>query len=56
MVREGRVVAIDGTLVPIAAGTICIHGDTPGAVELVTAIRERFAADGVAVAPLGAHA
>jgi UPF0271 protein len=56
MVREGRVAAIDGMLVPIAAGTICIHGDTPGAVELVTAIRARLAADGVAVEPLGAGA
>jgi 5-oxoprolinase (ATP-hydrolysing) subunit A len=56
MVRERRVVAIDGSLVLIDAGTVCIHGDTPGAVELVSAIRARLAADGVAVQPLASPA
>jgi len=49
MVTEQRVVAIDGTRVPIAAKTMCVHGDTPGAVEVIRAIRARLAEAGVAV-------
>jgi 5-oxoprolinase (ATP-hydrolysing) subunit A len=51
MVREKRVVAIDGTVVPIEAQTICVHGDTPGAERLIAAIRARLKSDGVAVRP-----
>jgi UPF0271 protein len=49
IVREKRVLAIDGTVVPISAQTICVHGDTPGADRLAAAIRRRFAADGIEV-------
>jgi 5-oxoprolinase (ATP-hydrolysing) subunit A len=49
MVTERRVAAIDGTLVPIAAQTVCVHGDTPGAVEVIRAIRARLAEVGAAV-------
>ena len=52
MVRERRVIAVDGSVVPIDPGTICVHGDTPGAAQIVGAIRARLAADGVAVQPL----
>lgn len=50
VVREGTVRSIDGVDVPIDAGTICVHGDTPGAVGLVRAIRERLRKEGVEVA------
>jgi len=36
---DGVVVAVDGSRVPIRAETICCHGDTPGAVEIATAVR-----------------
>ena len=49
MVRERTVVAIDGTVIPIEAGTLCLHGDTPGAEHLAAAIRHRLEADGVAI-------
>jgi UPF0271 protein len=49
MAREHRVVAIDGSEVPIHAETICVHGDTPGAEQVVAAVRARLAADGVEV-------
>ena len=39
MVREKSVISIDGKVVPINAQTICVHGDTPGAVAMVKAIR-----------------
>jgi UPF0271 protein len=34
MVREGIVVATDGSVVPLEADTICVHGDTPGSDDL----------------------
>jgi UPF0271 protein len=49
MARERRVVAVDGSVIPLHAATICVHGDTPGAEALVVAIRARLAADGVEV-------
>lgn len=52
MARERRVVAADGSLVAVAADTVCVHGDTPGAPELLAAIRERLSRDGVTVRAL----
>ncbi len=49
MVRERRVVALDGTVVPLDPGTLCVHGDTPGAERLAAAIRARLEADGIEV-------
>jgi UPF0271 protein len=39
MVTDKTVVSINGNVVPIQAQTICVHGDTPGAVDMVKAIR-----------------
>jgi 5-oxoprolinase (ATP-hydrolysing) subunit A len=47
---EGTVVAIDGSVVPTQAGSICVHSDTPGALSLVKAVRARLVAAGVEVA------
>lgn len=46
---EGTVVADDGSVLVMPARSICVHSDTPGAVELVTAVREGMAAAGVRV-------
>jgi 5-oxoprolinase (ATP-hydrolysing) subunit A len=56
MVARGRVTAIDGTQVTLRAETICVHGDTPGAVALIRRIRESLAAAGVAVRAAGTPA
>ncbi len=53
MVKEGIVIAVDGTTIPLEAQTLCVHGDTPTAVDLVRSIRQTMEADGVAVAPMG---
>jgi UPF0271 protein len=37
----------------VAADTICLHGDTPGAAALVAAIRARLAREGIEVRALG---
>jgi 5-oxoprolinase (ATP-hydrolysing) subunit A len=51
MVTAGVVTAIDGTDVAIRADSLCVHGDTPGAVALVRALRTHLDHHGVRVAP-----
>jgi len=53
MVKEGVVIAIDGSTIPLDVQTLCVHGDNPKAVELVRSIRETLEAEGVAVTPMG---
>ena len=50
MLREQRVRAVDGTDIPIAANTICVHGDNPQAVEFVRKLRERLELEDVVIA------
>ena len=52
MVIEEKAIAINGQEIPIRADTICLHSDTPGAVELARKIRERMEAAGVEVVPM----
>jgi UPF0271 protein len=47
MVRDGVVTAVDGTEVGIRARSVCVHGDTPGAVGLATAVRTALARAGI---------
>jgi UPF0271 protein len=49
MAKERTVRAIDGGAVALDARTVCVHGDTPGAVQVIRAIRARLAQDGIAV-------
>ena len=53
MAKEGKVIAVDGTPVDLDIQTLCVHGDTPMAVELVKAIREELEANGIVVKPTG---
>ncbi|MCX7786628.1 MAG: LamB/YcsF family protein [Spirochaetes bacterium] len=53
MVVEGKVRAIDGTELSLRPDTICVHGDTPGAVNMIKAIRARLALAGVEVRAFG---
>lgn len=55
MVREGGVVATDRSWVPLKVETICTHGDTPGAHELVRRLRAALESQGIAVVPMAAH-
>ena len=54
MVKDKKVTAIDGTVIPISAQTICVHGDTPGAVDMIKAIRAKLEQAGVTLKPFGA--
>ncbi len=51
MVRTGLVQASDGTDIPMAADSICVHGDSPGALEMAGALRQALAAAEVAIRP-----
>ncbi|MDP2321919.1 MAG: 5-oxoprolinase subunit PxpA [Acidobacteriota bacterium] len=53
MVQERRVVALDGSEFALDADTICLHGDTRGAVELARAVRQGLEAAGIQVRRLG---
>lgn len=53
MVRERQVVAIDGSVIPLEADTLCLHGDTPGAADLARSVRKGLEAAGIAVRGLG---
>ena len=48
--RDGRVTAVDGTVVELRAESICCHGDTPGAVGIARAVRDALAHAGIGVA------
>jgi UPF0271 protein len=47
MITEGTVEAIDGTVVAVELDSLCVHGDTPGAVAMAALVRERLLAAGV---------
>lgn len=49
MVTENRVTAIDGTEIELDADSVCVHGDSPDAVAVARAVRERLDAAGVSV-------
>lgn len=49
MVTSGRVIAVDGTQIDVTVESVCVHGDSPGAVQIATAVRDRLAADGADV-------
>ena len=51
MVVDGCVVAIDGTEVSLSADSLCVHGDSPGAVEMAQAVRAALDEAGVIVEP-----
>ena len=53
MVKEKQVISIDGKVVPLNAQTICVHGDSPGAVRMVVAIRNAFDKEGIALKAFG---
>ncbi|MFF3775226.1 LamB/YcsF family protein [Streptomyces sp. NPDC002232] len=50
LARSGVVTAHCGSTVAVRARSLCLHGDTPGAVGLARRVRERLEASGVPVA------
>lgn len=56
MIKEQVVVALDGTELPVAVDTLCIHGDTPGAGRLAASVREGLASAAIQVTAFAARA
>ena len=50
MVEEGYVTSLSGKRVPVAADTMCLHGDQPGAAAFARAIRKAFSERSISVA------
>jgi 5-oxoprolinase (ATP-hydrolysing) subunit A len=51
LARFGTVTAVDGTRIEVPVESVCVHGDTPGAVHLVREIRRTLADAGIEPAP-----
>jgi UPF0271 protein len=51
MVLEGKVETVSGSEVEVAGKTICVHGDTPTALELIRMLRTKLTEIGVKIAP-----
>ncbi len=49
--HDRRVTASDGTVLPLAVDTICIHGDTPNAPTIARAVRSALEAAGIDLRP-----
>jgi 5-oxoprolinase (ATP-hydrolysing) subunit A len=52
MVMEGKVRTLTGKWINVRVDTVCIHGDTPGAHRIVSAVREGLVKAGAVVKPL----
>lgn len=50
MVQTGTVTACDGTVIRVDVESFCVHGDSPGAVQIASAVRDRLVAAGVELA------
>lgn len=51
MVEQAEIEAADGTVLAVRAESVCVHGDSPSAVAMATAIRARLDGAGVRVEP-----
>ena len=51
MVQDRAVVSITGKVIKVQIDTVCIHGDTPGAVDIARAVRQALKDNGIEVKP-----
>jgi UPF0271 protein len=51
LAQDGEVVAVDGTVLPMKVESLCVHGDTPGAVSLARQVRAALEHAGAVVQP-----
>ncbi|WP_207230125.1 LamB/YcsF family protein [Krasilnikovia cinnamomea] len=51
LVTAGELTAVDGTVLPVRADSLCVHGDSPGAVAMARAVAAALGAAGVRLAP-----
>jgi UPF0271 protein len=51
MATEGTVTAIDGSVVKVEPQSVCVHGDTPGAVDIARGVRDALRQAGIELKP-----
>ena len=51
MVSDGLVEAVDGSTVKLDVDSVCVHGDSPAAIEMARAVRDILCANDVGVKP-----
>lgn len=51
MIQNQGVELTDGSFLPTKVDSVCVHSDTPGAVDMAAQVRERLVAAGVTIAP-----
>jgi UPF0271 protein len=51
MVQDGAVVSVTGKVIKMRTDTVCIHGDTPGAVDIARGVRQALREASIEVAP-----
>jgi 5-oxoprolinase (ATP-hydrolysing) subunit A len=56
LAREGVIEAADGSLVRVRADSICVHGDSPGAIAIARAVRGALESEGIRIAPFAGAA
>jgi UPF0271 protein len=49
LVTDGMITAVDGQDIPIAAESLCVHGDSAGAIEMAVAVRQALRDKGITV-------
>lgn len=49
LVTEGGITSIEGQFTPVQADSICVHGDTPGAIEMARQVRQLLEAQGIMI-------
>jgi UPF0271 protein len=55
LATEGILTAVDGTDIALSAETVCVHGDTPGAVVVARAVRAALEGAGLTIAAFTAR-
>lgn len=53
LATTGQVAGVDGRMVQVRAESVCVHGDTPGAVQIARAVSVALTDAGVQIAPFG---
>ena len=51
MVVDGELDAVDGSTLKVAAASVCVHGDSPAAVDMAVAIRALLESSDVEITP-----
>ncbi|HSY83040.1 MAG TPA: 5-oxoprolinase subunit PxpA, partial [Gemmatimonadaceae bacterium] len=51
MVTTGEVETLDGAMIRLQSDSLCVHGDTPGALEIVRAVRRALTERGITLRP-----